>query len=136
MDELLVAAREARESAYAPYSNFPVGAAVETADGSVYAGCNVEVANYSNSLHAEEVAVGTAISDGNRSIVRVAVSAPGSPGLAPCGACRQTLLEFADEDALVVCDEGADESPTTHRLGALLPEAMSPADLGVDPSSG
>jgi len=133
MDELLAAAREARESAYAPYSNFPVGAAVETADGSVYAGCNVEVANYSNSMHAEEVAVGNAVSDDNQPVVRIAISAPAAPGLAPCGSCRQTLLEFADEDAVVVCDEGPDEPPRTHRLGELLPEAMSSADLGVDP---
>jgi len=133
MDDLLTAAREARERAYAPYSEFAVGAAVETADGSVYAGCNVEVANYSNSLHAEEVAVGKAASEGHRALERVAVSAPSSPGLTPCGMCRQTLAEFGDGGTTVLCDEGADAAPTTHDLGTLLPDAMGAADLGVEP---
>ncbi|MEF8777060.1 MAG: cytidine deaminase [Haloarculaceae archaeon] len=133
MDELLATARDAREAAYAPYSEFPVGAAVETTDGSVYAGCNVEIANYSNSLHAEEIAVGKAVSDGHTAVERVAVSGGTSPGLRPCGACRQTLAEFAADDAVVLSDAGPDEPPLTDRLGDLLPEAIGPSDLGVDP---
>ena len=133
MDDLIVAAREALAAAYAPYSEYAVGAALETADGSVYTGCNVEIANYSNSLHAEEVAVGTAVSDGHRSFERLAVTSTARDGLTPCGMCRQTLAEFAGADFPVVCDEGTGTDPTVHRLGDLLPEAIGPADLGVEP---
>jgi cytidine deaminase len=132
MDDLLSAARAAREAAYAPYSAYAVGAALRTADGAVYTGCNVEVANYSNSLHAEEVAVGAAVSDGQRSFERLAVTSTPQDGLTPCGMCRQTLAEFAGADFPVVCDEGDDAQPTTHRLGDLLPDAIGPADLGVE----
>ncbi len=133
MDELLERARAARETAYDPYSGFAVGAAVETADGPVFAGANVETVNYSNSLHAEEVAVGKAAVEGHRRIVRVAVSGADADGLRPCGACRQTLAEFCARDALVVSDQGRGVEPTTERLEELLPHAMVPRDLMVDP---
>lgn len=135
MQELVAAAREAVADAYAPYSEFPVGAAVETADGSVYAGCNVETVNYSNSLHAEEIAVGKALSAGHRRIDRVAVSGAAKEGLRPCGTCRQTLVEFAGEDATVLCDEGEGEAPSTYTLGELLPHTMSPDDLDAVPGT-
>lgn len=132
MDELLAAARTARANAYAPYSEYAVGAAVATPDGSVFTGCNVEVVNYSNALHAEEVAVGKAVSAGYRALDRVAVSGPGKTPLRPCGACRQTLAEFCDDDTPVVCDAGEDATPTRDTIGDLLPTAMRPTDLGVD----
>jgi cytidine deaminase len=94
-NELAVRAAEARERAYAPYSGFKVGAAVLTADGSVFTGCNVENASYGLTVCAERVAVMTAIAAGAKDIVKIAVVTSNSPPLAPCGACRQVLVEFA-----------------------------------------
>src|SRR6056297_3399370 len=123
MDSLVEAARAATEESHAPYSEYYVGAAIETADGSVYTGCNVENANYSNSLHAEELAIGSAVADGHREFDRIAVSSGARDGVTPCGMCRQTLVEFCDDDLVVVCDEG-DTTPE-YRLGDLLPDAIS-----------
>ena len=122
-DPLLVRAREALADAYVPYSEYPVGAAVRTADGAVYVGCNIENANYSNSLHAEEVAVAEAVKDGHREFERVAVSSAARYGVTPCGMCRQTLAEFCEADVEVVCDEGDDV--TAYTLGELLPNTIS-----------
>ena len=127
-DELVDEARAAIEAAYAPYSDYQVGAALLTTDGTVYTGCNIENANYSNSLHAEEVAVGKAVSDGHREFERVAVSSGEQDGVTPCGMCRQTLSEFADEQLVVVCDEG--DTNRSYSLGTLLPDAISAETLG------
>ena len=130
MDSLVEAARAAIEESYAPYSDYDVGAAIETADGSVYTGCNVENANYSNSLHAEELAIGSAIADGHREFERIAVSSGARDGVTPCGMCRQTLAEFADADLEVVCDEG-DGEVSAYTLGELLPNTISPETLSA-----
>jgi len=124
MDPLVVAARDALTDAYVPYSSYRVGAAIETADGSVYVGCNIENANYSNTLHAEEVAIADAVTDGHREFNRVAVSSGARDGVTPCGMCRQTLAEFAGEELQIICDTG-DEQPTTYTLGELLPASIS-----------
>jgi cytidine deaminase len=143
-DDLVERARDALEAAYVPYSEYRVGAALKTATGSVYVGCNIENANYSNSLHAEEVAVAAAIKDGHEDFERIAVSSNARDGVTPCGMCRQTLAEFAEGDFEVVCDEG-DDGTTTYALGELLPntislETLSAAEEGrsadADPSSG
>jgi cytidine deaminase len=126
--DLVERARTARENAYAPYSEYTVGAALLTADGTVYTGCNIENANYSNSLHAEEVAVGKAVSAGHREFARVAVSSGEQDGVTPCGMCRQTLSEFADGELVVVCDEG--DTNRSYSLGTLLPDAISAETLG------
>ena len=126
MNELLEAARDAVDAAYAPYSEYRVGAAIETADGTVYTGCNVENANYSNSLHAEEVALGSAVRAGHREFTCLAVSSAARDGVTPCGTCRQTLAEFCDGDFRIYTD-GAD--PTEHTLGALLPDTITQAHL-------
>jgi len=123
--ELLERAREALDAAYVPYSEYAVGAALETADGTVYTGCNVEIANYSNSLHAEEVALGTAVREGHRSFERVAVSSAKRDGVTPCGMCRQSFAEFCDEDFEIICEGEAESSPVEYRLGALLPETIT-----------
>ncbi|WP_018258250.1 cytidine deaminase [Halomicrobium katesii] len=125
MDSLVEAARTAVEESFAPYSEYGVGAAIETADGAVYTGCNIENANYSNSLHAEEVAVGSAVADGHREFERIAVSSDARDGVTPCGMCRQTLIEFCDDDLPVVCDEGDGETTTTYRLGELIPATIT-----------
>jgi cytidine deaminase len=146
MHDLVSAARAALAEAYAPYSEYPVGAALRTAEGTVYTGCNVENANFSNSLHAEEVAIGRAVAEGHRDFAALAVTSGARDGVTPCGMCRQTLAEFCDEDFPVYCDEGdggeevevgadseSDTRVTTYRLGDLLPETISADNLGVQP---
>ena len=122
MDPLIEAARTAQEQAYVPYSEYRVGAALETDDGSVYTGANVEIANYTNSMHAEALAVATAVLDGETRFERIAVSSGRRDGVTPCGLCRQTLVEFCDDSFRILCDEGG--SIATYRLGALLPHSF------------
>ena len=121
--ELVGRAREAFADAYVPYSEYPVGAALETADGTVFVGCNVENANYSNSLHAEEVAVAEAVKNGHREFERIAVASDARDGVTPCGMCRQTLAEFGDADFRVLCDEP--EGIAEYALGDLIPNTIS-----------
>ncbi len=128
MDDLLSKARDAIADSYAPYSSYPVGAALRTADGSVYTGCNVENANYSNSLHAEEVAIGKAVSDGHRDFDALAVSSAARDGVTPCGMCRQTLAEFCTGGFPIACDPGGDDIKTYY-LGELLPDTITSAHL-------
>lgn len=128
MSDLLEAAREAMEQAYVPYSEYPVGAAIETADASVYTGTNMEVSNFSNSLHAEEVALVRARMEGHEGFERIAVTSANLDGVTPCGMCRQTLAEFADESLVVITE---DESGVNRfELGDLLPHAFSNELLG------
>lgn len=126
---LLAAARAAAEHAYVPYSRFPVGAAVLTADGAVVTGCNVENASYGLTVCAERNAIFAAVAAGHRQIRAVAVAAPRALGTTPCGACRQVLNEFKPPDGdLTVILEGAD-GPDVTTLAALLPRAFGPVDL-------
>ena len=125
---LIERAREATAQAHVPYSEYRVGAALETSDGTLFTGCNIENANYSNSLHAEEVALAEAIKQGHREFAQIAVSSSEHDGVLPCGMCRQSLTEFCDEDFRVLCDEG--DSVAEYRLGDLLPDAISAATLG------
>jgi len=130
-DDLLAAARDALQNAYVPYSEYPVGAAVETASGDVYTGCNVENANYSNSLHAEEVAVGEAVADGHREFTRVVVTSAARDAVTPCGMCRQTLAEFCSDDTPVLCDTG--DRFERYTVGGLIPDTITPEMLGKQP---
>jgi len=131
--ELLAAAHGAVDEAYVPYSGYPVGAALLTAEGHLFTGCNVEVANYSNTIHAEETAVSRAVAAGHRSFDRAAVTSAERDGVLPCGMCRQTLAEFCDDEFTVVCDAG-DGGTVVYRLGDLLPDAITAADLDADRS--
>ena len=128
MDPLLEQAREAYAEAYVPYSEYPVGAALRTADGTVFTGSNIENANYSNSLHAEDVAIGSAVHAGHTDFDRLAVSTAARDGQTPCGKCRQTLSEFCDETFVVVCE--GEDGPVEYRLGDLLPTTITKEDLG------
>jgi cytidine deaminase len=125
--ELLDTAHTAAEGAHVPYSDYPVGAALQTAAGPVVTGCNVEIANYSNTLHAEEIAVGTAIRDGFTDFEALAVASAARDGVTPCGMCRQTLVEFCDQDLPIHTDAAGEV--VTHRLGDILPAAISEEDL-------
>jgi cytidine deaminase len=122
-DPLVARARDAAREAYVPYSEYAVGAALRTGGGTVYVGCNIENANYSNSLHAEEVALAEAVKAGHRSFDALAVASDARDGVTPCGMCRQTLSEFCDDDLPVVCDEG--DGVTEYTLGELLPNTIS-----------
>ena len=126
---LLDHARQAADNAYVPYSNFPVGAALLLADGSVVTGANIENASYPLTICAERSAVAAAASAGHREIRAVAVSAPRSRGTSPCGACRQVLNEFrpAAGDMVVILDDGEDGIVTS--IEELLPRAFGPRNL-------
>ena len=128
-EPLIECAREALANAHVPYSEYRVGAALETTDGAVYTGCNIENANYSNSLHAEEVALAAAVSDGHTDFNRIAVTSSARDGVTPCGMCRQTLAEFCDESFSVLCDEGDGEPESEYTLGELLPNTISQGTL-------
>ncbi|NPV52802.1 MAG: cytidine deaminase [Firmicutes bacterium] len=103
-EELLQDAIEAREFAYAPYSNFRVGAALLTRDGKVYKGCNIENAAYGCTICAERVAMFKAISDGERAFLAICVVADGDVVCAPCGACRQVMAEFAPDMMVIMAN--------------------------------
>jgi cytidine deaminase len=124
---LVQLALEARERAYAPYSNYRVGAALVTSSGKFFTGCNVENAAYPTGMCAERVAVFKAVSDGEREFVALAVVT--SNGGTPCGACRQVLAEFGLDTIVLIADaEGKLKQET--RLAELLPSAFGPSDLG------
>jgi cytidine deaminase len=123
---LLLAARDAASRAYAPYSSFPVGAALAGADGSVHLGCNVENAAFGETICAERTAVLRAVADGVRSFTAVAVVGPTEETCWPCGSCRQVLSEFAPRLWVV---SGTPEEPELTTLDQLLPRAFGPGDL-------
>lgn len=122
-EQLLAAAREARHHAYAPYSGYAVGAAVYCEDGRIFAGANVENASYGLTVCAERVAVFRAVNEGARRICALAVVT--QDGGAPCGACRQVLAEFADEELVVWCASEEEADVQEYRLHELLPHAFS-----------
>src|SRR5689334_18745150 len=118
-NELLAAARAVRENAAAAFSHFKVGAALETTDGRIITGCNVENATYGLTVCAERVAVFKAISEGYRQFSRVAVVADTQEPTPPCGACRQILWEFGGDLEIELAN--LTERKGTHRLKDLLP---------------
>jgi cytidine deaminase len=118
-DPLVAAARRARRHAVAPYSGFKVGAALETADGQVITGCNIENATYGLTICAERVAMFTALAAGHRRFRRVAVVADTGDPTPPCGACRQILWEFGGDLEVVLANLRRESG--RHRLSELLP---------------
>ena len=120
-------ARAARDRAYAPYSQFDVGAALLADDGRVIPGANVENASYGLSMCAERTAAFRAASEGARRLVAVAVVASNEEPTWPCGACRQVLWEFGPD--MMVVSEGSGGRREERRLADLLPDAFGPADL-------
>ena len=127
LDRLLRAAAEVRKNAYAPYSGFPVGAAV-LAGGRVFAACNVENSSFPLGVCAERNAVAMAVAAGEQHIDAVAVVGGGARPTAPCGGCRQVLAEFASPEAPVLYAT-ATGAPLATTIGALLPSPFGPADL-------
>ncbi len=122
------AATQVSKRAYAPYSNFHVGAALRTTSGAVHVGCNVENAAYPEGTCAEAGAIAAMIAAGDTRIAEVYVVASGPDPVAPCGGCRQKLAEFADADVTVtMASISGAEAQTT--VGALLPGAFSSHDM-------
>lgn len=125
--ELIEKAFEALAFSYSPYSHFPVGAALECADGTIFTGCNVENAAYGSCICAERTALVKAVSEGHREFCRIAIVGKGEDYCWPCGACRQMLYEFAP-DLTVLVGRG-DHSFVTTTLSALMPHGFGPKSL-------
>jgi cytidine deaminase len=123
---LLELANEARRRAYAPYSNYQVGAALRTHSGRLYTGVNVENAAYPTTMCAERVAIYKAVSDGELEFEAIAVAT--SNGGSPCGSCRQVLAEFG-LDTLVIIGNEAGQILSTASVAELLPGAFTPKEL-------
>lgn len=128
MEELIKKAREAREKAYVPYSKFKVGAAIRTADGKIYGGCNIENSSYPLTNCAERTAIFKAVSEGNCSITEIAVIGQTKGPISPCGACRQVMAEFC-EPTTPVHLTNLDGQTVTTTVAELLPGAFTKEDL-------
>ncbi len=124
-EELIALAAQARERAYAPYSQFAVGAALLAKSGRVYTACNVENVSYGLSVCAERAAVFKAVSEGEKEFEAIAVVT--ETGVTPCGACRQVLREFGEDLRVIVAD--ASGRYRVFSLRELLPEAVAPENL-------
>jgi cytidine deaminase len=132
--ELLDAALEARKASYCPYSHFSVGAALLCSDGTVYTGSNIENAALSPTVCAERVAFFKAVSDGKREFSAIAVSAgkeggPPDPLTAPCGVCRQVMMEFCSPVSFEVVLSDASGKARAYRLCDILPLGFGPENL-------
>ncbi len=126
-EALRLAADGARDNAWCPYSHFPVGAALMTDDGRIFAGCNVENASYPAGTCAERVALGTAVAAGARRFTRVVITSTASAPTPPCGICRQALVEFAPN--LEIMAIAPDGRSARWSLAELLPVPFTPASL-------
>ncbi|CDQ62250.1 unnamed protein product [Oncorhynchus mykiss] len=127
--ELVLKCMHAREMAYCPYSRFPVGAAILTADGAIITGCNVENASFGLTVCAERTAIQRAVAEGHRKFSAIAVTCDIKDSfVGPCGACRQVLIEFGTDWVVYLTKPDGSYKETS--LKELLPLAFSPAHLG------
>ena len=117
--DVIRAARAARRRAHAPFSGFKVGAAIETLDGTIVTGCNIENASYGLTICAERVAIFKALSEGHRRFRRIAIVSGAALPTPPCGACRQVLWEFGGDLEIILANLRRETG--RHRLSALLP---------------
>lgn len=122
IEELIESAKKVREMAYAPFSNFKVGAAVRTKNGKIYTGCNVESASYGLTVCAERIAIWKAVSEGEREFVRVSVVADTEELTPPCGVCRQIIWEFCGD--IPVTFSNLKGKTETVQMSELLPRAF------------
>lgn len=127
VQELCQKALDMLQMAYVPYSHFPVGAALECDDGTVFTGCNIENASYTPTICAERTAVFKAVSEGHRKFVRIAIAADTDGFTAPCGVCRQVLREFAPDLEVILVNRRGDTKTLT--LPDLFPYSFGPEDL-------
>ena len=127
LDSLRAAALGAMSRAYAPYSNFRVGAALQDNDGRVFVGCNVENASFGGTICAERAAIAAALVAGSRSFDRLVVATEATEPTPPCGVCRQVLVEFAPAIEVISITAAGQEARWT--LDALLPSPFTPHSL-------
>ncbi|NUM49099.1 MAG: cytidine deaminase [Anaerolineales bacterium] len=132
-DHLIQIATHTRQWAYAPYSHYPVGAALLTTSGKIYEGVNIESAAYPTTMCAERVAIFKAVSEGEREFVALAVVTRN--GGSPCGSCRQVLAEFGLETIILIANDTGHLLQETS-IKALLPSAFGPNDLSENPPQG
>ena len=128
-EELCRKAQEMLKMAYVPYSRFPVGAALECADGTVFTGCNIENAAYGPTNCAERTAVFKAVSEGYRKFKRIAIATSGEKISGPCGVCRQVMMEFCDPEQFEVILATGVEDYAIYRLKELMPFGFGPGNL-------
>jgi len=126
-DALVTAATAARERAFAPFSGFQVGAALEAEDGTIVAGCNVESASYGLTMCAERVAIFKGVSEGKTRFVRVAVVTNAKTPTSPCGACRQLLWEFAPDADVILANLAGDVR--RWRMRDLIPDGFDAGQM-------
>lgn len=126
-NKLIVKAKEAREKAYNPYSNFAVGAALLTEDNKIFTGCNIENVSYGLTVCAERTAIFNAVTAGYTEFKALAVVADTPQPISPCGACRQVLAEFADNIKVIMLNMSGDEKIL--KSGDLLPLAFNQEDF-------
>ena len=134
IQELIVMALEQRKNAYAPYSDFRVGAALLSDSGEVYTGCNIENSAYTPTNCAERTAIFKAVSEGERSFRAICIA--GGPGekepeefCPPCGVCRQVMMEFCDPEKFQIILARSTDEYRTYRLKDLLPQGFGPGNL-------
>lgn len=127
LDEMIVQAKQASENAYCPYSHFPVGAAVLTTSGRIFAGCNVENASLGLTICAERNATFQMVAKQVEPIIAIVIYTPTSEATAPCGACRQVLNEFGPDIRVISVCDGAGRIDTN--LAQLLPDSFGPRSL-------
>lgn len=125
--KLLQLAKESAQQAYAPYSNFPVGAALIAHNGKIFTGCNVENASYGLTLCAERNALSSMVSSGEKSFSAIAIFAEKSSNCYPCGACRQWLYEFGANATVITEDETG--NIVSSSVKSLIPFAFGPENL-------
>jgi cytidine deaminase len=128
-EQLIKAAIEAKEHAYAPYSNFRVGAALLTKGGKVYQGCNIENAAYSPTNCAERTAFFKAVYEGEREFEAIAINGDGDDYLFPCGVCRQVMAEFCDPDTFLIYVSKKNGAYQKYTLAELFPGAFTKDDI-------
>ena len=132
IDRLLDLAEEARDHSYAPYSKYHVGAALLTADGQVYQGCNIENAAFTPTNCAERTAFFKAVYDGHRAFKAIAIIATGEEMGFPCGVCRQVMAEFCDRDFIIITANKDRSKVDVSPFETLLPHSFGPKDLNAD----
>lgn len=130
-EELIERCMKEKEGAYAPYSNFTVGAAVQTLEGEIFGGFNIENASYGATNCAERSAIFSALHSGSRKIVALAVTGDATTFTYPCGICRQVMAEFGEADLVIYVVKNKDEV-RQYTLAQLLPGAFTPKDLLED----
>lgn len=129
-NRLIAEAIAAQKNSYSPYSKFAVGCALVDDKGQIFTGCNMEIANFSEGICAERVAIAKMVSSGGRKICKIAVVTPSNEVKFPCGACRQTIQEFGESAEVIAVNQKATEVQRMNQKD-LFPGGFGPKDLGL-----